>query len=42
MMLKKTLCMCIDMKCNITLCYVVVVMSGTDCILQYGDIIDII
>jgi hypothetical protein len=37
-MLKKNVCTCIDMECIITLCYVVVVMSGTDSILQYGDI----
>jgi hypothetical protein len=37
-MLKKTVCMCVDMKYTITVCYVVVVMSGTDFLLQYGDI----
>ena len=36
-MLKKNVCVCVDMECIITLCYVVV-MSGTDSISQYGDI----
>jgi hypothetical protein len=37
-MLKKTVCRCVDMKYTITMCYVVVVMSGAVFMLQYGDI----
>jgi hypothetical protein len=38
MMLENTLSMGVGMKHVITLYYVVVVMSGTGFILQYGDI----
>jgi hypothetical protein len=37
-MLKKNVSVCVNMKRIITLCYVVVVISGTNLILQYDDV----